>query len=142
MFLQELGDALRARRTQLGLTQTDVASSLQVTAQAVSKWERGENAPDIALLPQLAHLLGVSIDHLFSFSKRESTIDATVLSADIEGFGPRVANLNPEETARVLNGHYTQLTECVLAFDGIPIKYMGDELLCFFTGEDHRIRAV
>ena len=59
MILEELGARIRDARSRLDLTQGDIAGSLQVSAQAVSKWERGENAPDITLLPELAKLLGV-----------------------------------------------------------------------------------
>ena len=64
MLLIELGQRLRTQRERLGLKQNDVANALQVSPQAVSKWERGENCPDIATLGPLARLLGVSTDWL------------------------------------------------------------------------------
>ena len=59
-----LGSAIRARRLMLPLTQAELAERLHVTAQAVSLWERGETTPDIALLPDLACILGCSADTL------------------------------------------------------------------------------
>lgn len=44
-----------------GYRQGDIASKLGVTAQAVSKWERGICCPDIAILDDLASELGVSL---------------------------------------------------------------------------------
>ena len=64
MLLNELGRRLRTQRERLGLKQNDIANALQVSPQAVSKWERGENGPDIATLGPLARLLGVSTDWL------------------------------------------------------------------------------
>ena len=61
-----IGENIRALRLQKGLTQEQVAQTLGVTYQAVSKWETGANTPDIALLPALAELFGVTIDALFS----------------------------------------------------------------------------
>ena len=52
-------------RKALGLTQEGLAQKLGVTNQAVSKWESGQSCPDIALLPQLADLFGITIDELF-----------------------------------------------------------------------------
>ena len=60
-----IGMNIRTLRQQKGLTQEQTAAQLGVTAQAVSKWETGANTPDIALLPALAELFGVSIDALF-----------------------------------------------------------------------------
>ena len=52
-------------RKALGLTQEGLAQRLGVTNQTVSKWESGQSCPDIALLPQLADLFGITIDELF-----------------------------------------------------------------------------
>lgn len=61
----KIGENIRALRLQKGLTQEQVAQQLGVTYQAVSKWENGTNTPDIALLPEIAALFGVTIDALF-----------------------------------------------------------------------------
>lgn len=53
------------RRKALGLTQEGLAQKLGVTNQAVSKWESGQSCPDLALLPLLADLFGITIDELF-----------------------------------------------------------------------------
>ena len=52
-------------RRNLGLTQEGLAQKLGVTNQAVSKWESGQSCPDIALLPALADIFGITIDQLF-----------------------------------------------------------------------------
>ena len=52
-------------RKELGLTQEGLANHLGVTNQAVSKWESGQSCPDIALLPAIADLFGITIDELF-----------------------------------------------------------------------------
>ncbi len=52
-------------RKDNGLTQEALASKLGISFQAVSKWENGLSCPDIALLPELADIFGVSIDELF-----------------------------------------------------------------------------
>ncbi|MBQ8287200.1 MAG: helix-turn-helix transcriptional regulator [Clostridia bacterium] len=62
---------LRLLRCRKGLTQSEVARSLSLTVQAVSKWETGRNLPDIALLPEIADLYGVTIDELFRTKTEE-----------------------------------------------------------------------
>ena len=51
-------------RRQKGITQQELAERLGVSFQAVSKWERAKSYPDIQLLPELATLLGVTVDEL------------------------------------------------------------------------------
>ena len=61
-----ISENIRQLRGELSLTQEQLAARLGCTAQAVSKWENGATAPDIALLPLLAQALGVSIDTMFA----------------------------------------------------------------------------
>lgn len=64
----EIGNQIKALRLRRGLSQETVAQHFGLTAQAVSKWERGAAMPDITLLPELAVYFGVTIDALFSLS--------------------------------------------------------------------------
>ncbi len=51
-------------RKAAGLTQLQVAEKLNYSDKAVSKWERGEGLPDVAVLKALSELYGVSLDYL------------------------------------------------------------------------------
>ena len=55
---------LKKYRIMKELTQEDVAEYLGITAQSVSKWERGESCPDITFLPALANIFETSVDLL------------------------------------------------------------------------------
>jgi transcriptional regulator with XRE-family HTH domain len=57
-------EKLAAARTKRGLSQEQLAESMGVSRQAVSKWESGESLPDIDNLLKLSALLMVSIDRL------------------------------------------------------------------------------
>ena len=59
-----LSENLKKYRMMKGLTQEDVAEFLGITAQSVSKWERGESCPDITFLPALANIFETSVDLL------------------------------------------------------------------------------
>lgn len=59
-----LGRRIADARHGLGLTQKDLAEKVGVTAQAVSKWERGSSCPDISILDEIADSLGVSVSKL------------------------------------------------------------------------------
>lgn len=58
---QTFGAFVAETRKALGLTQADLAGRLQVTAKAVSRWERGKGFPDINTIQPLAEALGVSV---------------------------------------------------------------------------------
>ena len=92
----KLGANIRALRQHGGMTQEQVAARLGVTYQAVSKWENETNTPDIALLPQIAELFGVTIDALFS---REGLPDLELPRED-DGV-IRVVQLRGREVLRV-----------------------------------------
>lgn len=51
-------------RKQNGMTQLELAERLNYSDKAVSKWERGESIPDIAVLKSIAELFGVTLDYL------------------------------------------------------------------------------
>ena len=60
-----LGNIISTHRKKLGLTQEHLAQKLDVTNQAVSKWETDQSCPDVAMLPRLADLFQISMDELF-----------------------------------------------------------------------------
>ena len=55
----------RLRKTE-GLTQKELAQKLNVSFQAVSKWENGDSLPDTALLPDLCDILNTTADRLLN----------------------------------------------------------------------------
>ncbi|MCR5808679.1 MAG: helix-turn-helix domain-containing protein [Clostridiales bacterium] len=67
----ELNSKLRSLRTAKGITQEQLAAEIGVSAQAVSKWERGATLPDISLLPDISVFFGVSIDELFGITEEK-----------------------------------------------------------------------
>lgn len=60
---------VRSRRTA-GLTQEALASHLGVTKAAVSKWELGQSAPDIAIIPRIAAYFGITCDELLGYAEQ------------------------------------------------------------------------
>lgn len=122
---------IQERRKALGLTQEQVADHLAVSIPAVSKWETGVTAPDIALLPRLARLLKVDLNTLFCFQEDMTRQEIVQFSQSVaqlfqtEGFPAAFAEaarktkeyphneLLLHTLAMQLNGHLTmsQLTD-------------------------------
>lgn len=68
---ETLGKRIAAQRKGLGLTQDQLAEKIGVTAQAVSKWENDQSCPDIATLPCLADIFGITTDELLGVQPRK-----------------------------------------------------------------------
>jgi len=66
---ETLGARIGRLRREKGFKQDEVAQALEVSAQAVSKWENDQTCPDIMLLPALANMLGVTVDELLCGKK-------------------------------------------------------------------------
>ena len=62
-----LGKIMKQLRKEAFLSQEQLAAKLNITAQAVSKWENEESYPDILFLPKIAAIFGVKIDELFDY---------------------------------------------------------------------------
>ena len=76
-----IGKRIAALRREKNLKQDDLAQMLEVSPQAVSKWENDQTCPDISLLPKLAKILGVSVDELLS-GKQELQPVVTLIPED------------------------------------------------------------
>ena len=62
--MKTLGKKISEYRKLRGMTQEDLAVKLNVTSQAVSKWENDLSIPDLPLLIELSDLFHVSLDEL------------------------------------------------------------------------------
>ena len=120
----KLGENLRAARLAAGLSQEALGEMLGVVSQTVSKWERGESAPDAALLVPLAEALGLSLDSLFDRTPTDGEMAA--------GFRAWLRQKTEEErTEAMLRLHQWQL-ELNLG--------MTDDSLRFGLGRPEKLR--
>ena len=73
----KFGKALSTLRKLADMTQNEVADRLNLSRQAISKYERGESFPDISILVMIAELFNVTLDQLINYgepTKGESSI--------------------------------------------------------------------
>ena len=73
-------------RKERRITQEELASSLGVTNQAVSKWESGVCCPDIQLLPALAAYFGVTVDRLLGCDAPKEAEQEAALHKQLHAF--------------------------------------------------------
>ena len=88
-----LQETLRTLRRDKNITQEELANFLGISAQAVSKWERGEGMPDITLLPRLSRYFNVSVDTLLGME--DVRVDELVEECEKEDH--RLGNLGQTE---------------------------------------------
>ncbi|WP_208560797.1 helix-turn-helix domain-containing protein [Marinilactibacillus kalidii] len=60
----EVGQRIKERRNELGMTQDQVAEYLGITRQTISNWENGKSYPDIERIIRLSELYTLSLDEL------------------------------------------------------------------------------
>ena len=71
----KLSENIKRYRKEMNLTQEELAEALGVTIGAVSKWENGNNVPDIMTLMELANFFNISMDELLSFDMSSKKIE-------------------------------------------------------------------
>lgn len=112
-----LGNMIANYRKNGNMTQEQLAKLLDVSNQAVSKWEADLCCPDIQLLPRLADIFGITIDALFG---REPKIQTQTLCADLPWADDGALR------AVLFIGH--TLTQCSEAAREITLTYDGPAL--------------
>jgi len=86
------GALIAQARKEKELTQGDLANQLHVSIQAVSKWERGLNFPDITLMEPLAELLDLTVTELMAGERNAPPQEEVVrdsLRAGLSQLGPK-----------------------------------------------------
>ena len=112
----KLGERIRELRQRDGRTQEALAAKLGVTAQAVSRWEKGICCPDMEVIPSIANYFNVSIDELFGYDNGRAK-KADALAERIN------------EMIRRNNGTDVSMDACVSLAREALIEFPGNEKL-------------
>ena len=135
---KNFSDNFKSMRKQRGLTQEQIAETLGVSCQAVSKWETNSSYPDISLLPIIADYFGVSVDYLLkdedvdTTKKADSSVEekskmivgliiciAGIVAMIIWGllsiFSPDASNQLSDSSMIMIDGNGIFLIACVVA---------------------------
>jgi transcriptional regulator with XRE-family HTH domain len=74
MSKETFGQRFARLRKEKGFTQESIAVKLNISPQAVSKWEKDASLPDISLLSDISDLLGVTTDELLGKEKPQTVL--------------------------------------------------------------------
>lgn len=105
---ETLGRRIARLRLAKTATQERLAKELNVSPQAVSKWENDMNYPDISLLPDLARFLGVSVDELLSGANASTQESAAAQESTAE-----VVSVDSDKPAEIVEEPAEQENEDV-----------------------------
>lgn len=139
-----IGKKIAGKRKEKNLTQMEMADAMGVSYQAVSNWERGNSMPDISKLPELAALLGCSIDELLSGGEANKLIQH-VVKGDVEEYVQEnnITIRTIGEIAPVLKPKQTEsLMECILEQNEDHLTIEDLISMAPFVGEEYMNRYV
>lgn len=97
----KVGNFIMNKRRELGMTQQQLAEKLNISFQAVSKWETGITFPNIEILYDLAIALDVTVDEILAGSQKE----AEGLSYSKAGIDITYTDTIKKEMAKHLESH-------------------------------------
>lgn len=104
----KVGNFIMGKRKSLGMTQQQLADKLNVSFQAISKWENGTTYPNIEILRDLAIVLDVSVDEILAGSEKDvDSISYSKAGIDItytDTIKKEMAKHLETKDSRVLNG--------------------------------------
>ncbi len=83
---ETMGQIIRRLRKERNLTQEELAEQLNITYQAVSRWENGTGMPDISQVVPLANVFGVSTDVLFGINSTNADKEVDEFIKQMENF--------------------------------------------------------
>lgn len=95
-----VGQQLRKRRLELGLTQLSVAEAIGVTFQQIQKYERGSNRIVASRLYDLANTLNVPLEYFFAEAQEDTPPGAKADEAADD------STPTPKETRNLINAYY------------------------------------
>lgn len=122
-----LGTMIAELRKQHGMTQLELAEKIGVTDKAVSKWERDLSCPDINSLPNLAQILGVSVEELMQIKKEADTPVSKV--SEIMEIAPKAVSMAMGIAVAVLTVLNEMDVKSGMAMLGIGLACVGISLL-------------
>ena len=125
-----LGQKIREIRKRLGLSQENLADILNLSRQAITKWESDEGIPDISNLQELSKLFNVTVDYLLDSSNNLPAVSMKK-KLDKDKYKNKITSYK-----QILEEYYpSPWKEYILSYSNKLGKLEG--LLNIFTGGDY-----
>lgn len=125
MEKKTIGGFIAALRKANGMTQKELADRLNVSDKTVSRWERNDGAPDLAVIPIIAEIFDVTCDELLR-GERKSPTERAEASESADETTPKAE----KQRQRLLKSTLTQYTNCFYIAMGVSAVGLIVALIC------------
>ncbi len=108
--MENYGQKIAELRKKNGLTQADLGRQLNVTAQAVSKWENGLSEPDFETTKKLCEIFGITLNEFFGTEPTPAPVEETVpaVAPTVEAIQPLEQRFTPTPAPKIIVGYCTK----------------------------------
>ena len=110
----DIGVVIKCRRQKRNMTQAELAALLNITPQAVSRWEMGISYPDIVMLPKISEALQVSADELLGIRQINVSRRAGEAGEDMD---PILNQSQADSIFDYIPGSPTEISKKILIVD-------------------------
>jgi len=126
MEQKKIGNFLKNLRKEKGITQEMLAEKLNVSGRTVSRWETGNNMPDISLLIELAEFYDISIPEIVNGERKNENMNEEVkeVAQTLSAYADfEKENLIKKIQSQSIIGVIALMIYCILDFWGMPEKH-------------------
>ena len=126
MEQKKIGNFLKNLRKKKGITQEMLAEKLNVSGRTVSRWETGNNMPDISLLIELAEFYDISIPEIVNGERKNEKMNEEVkeVAQTLSAYADfEKENLIKKIQSQSIIGVIALMIYCILDFGGMPEKH-------------------
>lgn len=92
MEQKKIGRLLKELRKEKGITQEQFAEKFNVSSRTVSRWENGNNMPDLDILIEISDYYGIDLREIFKGERKSDTMDKEIKETVLESVD--YANMN------------------------------------------------
>lgn len=119
-----ISEVIKSRRQKRNMTQAELAALLNVTPQAVSRWEMNISYPDVVMLPKIAQVLQVSADELLGIEPLENRKSGQDKERESDCGRERGTDSNREQEMYP-NDQFLNQSQADSIFDYVPVPVTG-----------------
>ncbi|MBO4976248.1 MAG: helix-turn-helix transcriptional regulator [Lachnospiraceae bacterium] len=130
MEQKTIGKFITALRKANGMTQKDLAEQLNVSDKTVSRWERDEGTPDLAMIPVIAEIFGVTCDELLRGERKSPAERKLISEQELDSEEKEVTVKGEKQRQRLLKLTISQYQNRTYIAMGVSVVGMIVALIC------------